>query len=287
MSADDECATIRKITHERDFTIIGNATIRDGDLSFKATGLLTYLLSLPDDWEIRERELTTRKTDGRASVRSAMAELIEAGYVERRTEVRDGTPRCVTYVFETPDLRGSGNRTDDERGSESLTVGNPDSPDPAPEKKETGRGSTDLDDEAVIVDEVSPEIAALVSHLALKVRDHGGHAVKTKGWERDMRLLAERGPTEWAQPGPIPASEIMAMIDAVFAGARESSGFSWADQVRSAAALRRHWTKLETWRSRRGGRPRGADAVAAASAMFEEAGVAPGALLGLTTTGGE
>ena len=40
---------IRVIRHEQNFTVIDNACQRDLTLSFKATGLLAYLLSMPDE----------------------------------------------------------------------------------------------------------------------------------------------------------------------------------------------------------------------------------------------
>lgn len=92
--------------HQRTtYTPIDNQALRDEALSWKATGLLAYLLSLPDDWKINVTDLANRKTDGRTATSSAMGELEDGGYVAR-TKVRDDSGRFHTTVHcaESPDL---------------------------------------------------------------------------------------------------------------------------------------------------------------------------------------
>jgi hypothetical protein len=69
------------------FTVVPNEFLHSSELSFKAKGLLSYLLSLPSDWEVHISHLATASKDGQDSVSSGIAELIEAKYVYRR-------PRC-------------------------------------------------------------------------------------------------------------------------------------------------------------------------------------------------
>ena len=63
------------------FTVLRNAVMRDESLSWKATGLLCYLLSLPSNWKLRLSHLATEKKDGRDSTRAGLAELEKAGYL--------------------------------------------------------------------------------------------------------------------------------------------------------------------------------------------------------------
>lgn len=51
------------------------------DMSLKAKGLLSYLLSLPNDWKLYKTELQNNFTDGKDSVNSAFNELIKHGYI--------------------------------------------------------------------------------------------------------------------------------------------------------------------------------------------------------------
>lgn len=85
------------------FTPILNDTIRDAKMSFRATGLLIYLLSLPPNWKASQSHISTVKTEGRDAVVSAWNELRDLGYLHKRT-VRDAGRIVATewHVFETP-----------------------------------------------------------------------------------------------------------------------------------------------------------------------------------------
>ncbi|AKS69272.1 hypothetical protein NP71_06785 [Staphylococcus schleiferi] len=63
--------------------------VEDNDLSWKAKGLMSYLFSKPDDWEIYQSQLTKVSTDGKASVRSIINELLEHGYMTRESRRKD------------------------------------------------------------------------------------------------------------------------------------------------------------------------------------------------------
>ena len=86
------------------YTIIANTALHDAQLSWKATGLLAYLLSLPDNWHINLLDLSNRKTSKKVATVSAVQELILAGYIERERE-RDekGHLKGIIYtVHEEP-----------------------------------------------------------------------------------------------------------------------------------------------------------------------------------------
>src|SRR4051812_34581924 len=72
---------IRISKHERAFLTVANATVQDARLSWGARGLLVYLLSLPDDWDIRVSHLTNQGDAGRDAVRRMLRELHALGYV--------------------------------------------------------------------------------------------------------------------------------------------------------------------------------------------------------------
>lgn len=74
--------TIRVASRSR-YTVISNAAINDARLSFRARGVLVWLLAKPDDWTTSAEALASQATEGRDAVRSAMRELANAGYIIR------------------------------------------------------------------------------------------------------------------------------------------------------------------------------------------------------------
>ena len=75
---------IRKAKNiENPYAQIANSALRDEVLSWPGTGLLAYLLSLPDNWEINLVDLIKRKKSGKAATRTALNELVSRGYIER------------------------------------------------------------------------------------------------------------------------------------------------------------------------------------------------------------
>ncbi len=93
-----------RIHKEKRFTAIDNGLLQSKDLSLKAIGLLSKMLSLPDDWNYSLMGLVAICKDGRASIESALNELEEAGYIIR-TQSRDASGKFSGWnydVFEYP-----------------------------------------------------------------------------------------------------------------------------------------------------------------------------------------
>ena len=73
---------------ENPYVMINKQFLDDERLSWKSKGILTYLLSKPDSWQIYETELTKHSTDRLDSLKSGLKELINIGYV-RREQIRN------------------------------------------------------------------------------------------------------------------------------------------------------------------------------------------------------
>jgi len=94
---------LAKYRQDDPFTRIPNSAIADEQLDLKALGLLVLMLSKPDGWTFRERNLAQAAGVGRDAVRSAMQKLITAGYVRRTRVAEDGRPPItVTEVYDRP-----------------------------------------------------------------------------------------------------------------------------------------------------------------------------------------
>lgn len=74
---------IHKVRLDRDFSIVSNADAQNSKLSFGARGLLTYLLSLPETWEIRCDQLQANGGIGLRALRRLIHELVAAGHLHR------------------------------------------------------------------------------------------------------------------------------------------------------------------------------------------------------------
>lgn len=98
---------VRSPRPETNWTVIQNTVLRNATLSFKARGLLAYLLSLPDNWMVSAERIALDGPDGRDSIRSALRELVDAGYV-RRERRQDNRGRWTTrhVVYDQPQIVG-------------------------------------------------------------------------------------------------------------------------------------------------------------------------------------
>lgn len=85
---------------ERDFTIIPNAVLRDELLSYRARGLLVYLLSQPPDWQVSSARLSLESGEGRDAIRRALRELIDVGYLNLTRE-QDAGGRWLSHYTVT------------------------------------------------------------------------------------------------------------------------------------------------------------------------------------------
>lgn len=83
----------------RDFTVIRNSIFKDYTLSAKAKGVACQLLSLPPTWDYSVKGLVTLFNDGEASIRSALTELEDAGYLHREQNRAGGKFGKSVYVI--------------------------------------------------------------------------------------------------------------------------------------------------------------------------------------------
>ena len=77
-----------RIERTRDYTVMSNHHLRNGKLSLKAKGLLSMMLSLPEDWNYTTRGLAAICKEGVDAIGGALRELETAGYIVRH-QLRD------------------------------------------------------------------------------------------------------------------------------------------------------------------------------------------------------
>lgn len=89
--------TIRQ-AHHRKYVSISNSLAQNNALSLKARGLMLYLLSLPNDWEVRVTHLIKTLGEGRNSILEILKELKVAGYIHSGKSGYQG--KTQYFVFE-------------------------------------------------------------------------------------------------------------------------------------------------------------------------------------------
>lgn len=73
---------IIRVQRNKNYTVMANYHLKDQNLSLKAVGLLSKLLSLPENWDFSVNGLVSIVKEGRDAVRSCLAELKENGYLK-------------------------------------------------------------------------------------------------------------------------------------------------------------------------------------------------------------
>lgn len=92
------------INKKSNYTTIDNNIFKNKNLSLKAKGLLTTMLSLPDEWDYTVKGLCSILKDGKSSIQSALKELEENGYLVRvQTKDKSGKFSSADYtLYEIP-----------------------------------------------------------------------------------------------------------------------------------------------------------------------------------------
>ena len=79
-----------RVERNKGYTVMSNYHLRDKSLSLKAKGLLSQMLSLPDDWDYTLSGLCYINRESKDAIRSAVNELERAGYIERHQTTDEG-----------------------------------------------------------------------------------------------------------------------------------------------------------------------------------------------------
>ena len=164
-----------RVERNKGYTVMSNHHLRNKELSLKAKGLLSQMLSLPEDWDYTLKGLSLINREKIDAIREAIKELERAGYIVRSRE-RDekGRLRGADYaifdyvIYEqphtepTPDLPTLENPTLDNPTQEKPTLEKPTLENPTQLNKDIQR--TDLPKkEKIITDEQSTHSIPILS----------------------------------------------------------------------------------------------------------------------------
>lgn len=198
--------SVIRVEKTRDYTVMSNHHLRNRKLSLKAKGLMSLMLSLPDDWDYTIRGLATISKDGVDAVRTALGELESSGYVTRQ-QTRDAIGRlsgCDYTVREVPEeawmRRKQMPATAEEIEAEQRLFGNsPLSENPTTETPSSEPPSTE---EATQSNTYQLSKEGVITHKSRTKREnaprhrHGTHE-NVLLTDAEFEKLREKFPTKW------------------------------------------------------------------------------------------
>lgn len=158
--------TMRVAKRDR-YTTLDNALLNDERLSFKARGLLAWLLSKPNDWTVNSEFIATVGPDGRDAIRTGLKELEAAGYIRRtKTRAADGTfvTECVIYECSQDGFPAADNPAPDNPSSTKDSV----------PKTENSKMSSLRSDEDSSTSNTDPESTIAKTYWDWHVAENGG-----------------------------------------------------------------------------------------------------------------
>ena len=95
-----------RVEKNKNYTTMSNYHLKDDKLSLKSKGLLSLILSLPDDWNYTIAGLVSLCVEGESSIKSALNELKKSGYIEiikiKPNKENGGRYEYVYNVYEKP-----------------------------------------------------------------------------------------------------------------------------------------------------------------------------------------
>ena len=121
-----------RISKTKGFTVMSNYHLRDKNLTLKAKGLLSMMLSLPDGWHYSVRGLASICKEGVSSISATIRELDDCGYIRRHQPIVDGKFQEIEYIiYETPQAKTADAASNTTGDSDENAGGNhPDNPGP-------------------------------------------------------------------------------------------------------------------------------------------------------------
>lgn len=126
-----------RIEKTRNYTVMSNHHLRNAGLALKSKGLLSMMLSLPEDWNYTTRGLAKICKEGTDSIGSALKELERAGYIVRN-RLRDSKGKIVDVeyvIYETPHPPDTDQLCEDEPDTACPDTENPDMDNPCLENR--------------------------------------------------------------------------------------------------------------------------------------------------------
>ena len=114
-----------RVERNKGYTVMSNYHLKDRSLTLKSKGLLSMMLSLPDEWNYTTRGLAAICREGVDSIGTALRELEKAGYIIR-SQLRDVKGRITDTEYVIYEQPHTSSPDTDHPGMENPYMGKPD-----------------------------------------------------------------------------------------------------------------------------------------------------------------
>ena len=133
-----------RVEKTKDYTVMSNYHLKDKTITLKAKGLLSMMLSLPDDWNYTTRGLARICKEGVDAIGTILRELEKAGYIVRhQTRDRNGRMAETEYVIYERPQPNTDSPCSEEPYTESPCTENPYTVNPYTDKPDTEEPCTE------------------------------------------------------------------------------------------------------------------------------------------------
>lgn len=122
-----------RVEKTRDYTVMSNHHLKNAALSLKAKGLLSVMLSLPDDWDYTLAGLAHISREGVDAIREGIRELEAAGYIVRN-RIRNAKGQLTSTEYVIHEQPVSPSPTLEKPALENPTLENPTQDEPVQEE---------------------------------------------------------------------------------------------------------------------------------------------------------
>lgn len=234
---------IRVVRRKDRFVQVPNSTIRDKRLSFRARGLLAYVLSLPDQAPRDSRSIAQNCTEGRDAVLAAIKELGECGYFHKRTVRAQGGKLSQQIAYcESPDLDPWEEFDEPGSGFQTPVDQTPVGRAPVDQDVKEEDGVEDgLEDKTLSPpksEEADPVASGIAQLMACHLSDLGlmTRSMKPSGWANDIGLMIR---LDGVEPDGLP--DFLAWL---YTDEQSRTARFWRTNVRSGTKLREHYATI-------------------------------------------
>ena len=212
-----------RVERTNNYTVMSNYHLRDKTISFKAKGLLSMMLSLPENWDYTLAGLARISLEGKDAIRAAVVELEKAGYIQRgQTTDKAGKFSGNEYIIreyptaQAPSLEepSSENPTTEKPATGSTQTGNT-SP-VFPTQINIDNQIPDLSSKESFPFPSSPPASAVGPKEAKGKRQERRNAVSKSEMDGYRALIRENiGYNDFVQERPYDAAQLDEMVELI------------------------------------------------------------------------